>query len=165
MTTVPTLTGPAVILRAPRREDVAERLAPGRSPEIVHMFGGDPAGIRPLTVEEARAWVDRLIDHPRAWAVEHDGRLLGEVRLDSIDMRDRRARLATGLLDPAKLGYGLGRQAIRLVLDHAFGVIGLHRVDLRVVAYNVRAICCYRACGFVEEGRERGRGLHCRRMA
>jgi hypothetical protein len=31
----------------------------------------------------------------------------------------------------------------------------LHRVDLRVIAYNTSAIACYRKCGFVEEGRER----------
>ena len=50
---------------------------------------------------------------------------------------------------------GLGRQAVRLVLAHAFGPLGLHRVGLRVIAFNTRAIRCYRACGFIEEGRER----------
>jgi RimJ/RimL family protein N-acetyltransferase len=33
--------------------------------------------------------------------------------------------------------------------------MALHRVSLRVVAYNVRAIRCYSACGFVGEGSER----------
>lgn len=87
--------------------------------------------------------------------VEYEGRLLGQVRLDGLDAHDARARLAVGLYDPAKLGMGLGREAIRLVLAHAFGPLELHRVNLRVVADNVRAIRCYRACGFVEEGRER----------
>jgi RimJ/RimL family protein N-acetyltransferase len=41
------------------------------------------------------------------------------------------------------------------VLEYAFGELGLHRIGLRVVAYNVRAIRCYSACGFIEEGRER----------
>ncbi len=36
---------------------------------------------------------------------------------------------------------------------------GLHRVDLSVLAYNTRAIACYRACGFIEEGRERQAAL------
>ena len=38
----------------------------------------------------------------------------------------------------------------------AFGILGLHRIDLRVLAYHTRAISCYRRCGFDEEGRERG---------
>ena len=72
-----------------------------------------------------------------------------------MNLHDQRARLAVGLYDPAKLGQGTGRQAIRLVLDHAFGGLRLHRVGLRVISYNVRAIRAYRACGFTEEGRER----------
>ena len=44
-------------------------------------------------------------------------------------------------------------------MQHAFGTLGLHRLDLRVIAYNVRAIRCYLACGFVVEGREREAAL------
>lgn len=33
--------------------------------------------------------------------------------------------------------------------------MGLHRVDLRVLAYNERAIAAYRKCGFSQEGVER----------
>ena len=32
-------------------------------------------------------------------------------------------------------------------------------MDLRVLAYNERAIRCYLSCGFVEEGRERESAL------
>ncbi len=44
-------------------------------------------------------------------------------------------------------------------MRHAFGTLGLHWLGLRVVAYNTRAICCYQACGFVVEGREREAAL------
>ena len=36
---------------------------------------------------------------------------------------------------------------------------GLHRIDLRVLAYNTRATRCYLRAGFVEEGREREAAL------
>lgn len=155
MTSRPILTSKSVTLRAPRPQDVAERLALGHSPEIVRMFGDDPNTIPPLTEEAAKRWVAGLSEHPHAWVVEHDDRMLGAIRLDALDEHDRRARLAVGLYDPNKLGMGLGREAIRLVLKHAFQELGLHRISLRVVAYNIRAIRCYSACGFVEEGRER----------
>lgn len=155
ITVIPELEGDRVLLRPFRRSDVAGRLALGRSPEIVRGFGGDPEGLPPYADEEARAWVERNLAHPLCWAVDVDGHLLGEARLDGLDLHDSRARLATGLYDVSKLGKGLGRELIGLVLSHAFGKLGLHRVDLRVVAYNERAIRCYRACGFVEEGRER----------
>ncbi len=41
------------------------------------------------------------------------------------------------------------------VLRYAFGTLDLHRVDLKVLDFNLRAIRCYLACGFREEGRER----------
>ena len=152
---IPELEGDRVRLRPFRRSDVAERLALGRSSEIVRSFGGDPEGLPPYGEEEARTWVERNLAHPLCWAVDFEGHLLGEARLDGLDLHDRRARLATGLYDISQLGKGLGREVIGLVLSHAFGTLRLHRVDLRVLAYNERAIRCYRACGFVEEGRER----------
>ena len=119
------------------------------------MFGADFSELPPLTEADAARWVENLATHPCAWIVEHEQQLLGEARLDGLDRHDARARLAVGLYDPAKLGIGLGRDVVRLVLRYGFGNLQLHRVSLRVVAYNTRAIRCYRACGFVEEGRER----------
>jgi RimJ/RimL family protein N-acetyltransferase len=135
--------------------DVDERLAFGQAPEILRMFGADPVDIPPLTHANAAAFMDGLAAHPCAWVIEHQNRFLGEIRLDGVDLHDRRAQLAIGLYDPARLGQGIGREAVRLVLRHAFDVLHLHRVGLRVIGYNERAIRAYKACGFIEEGRER----------
>ena len=156
---VPVLSGPRVTLRRSRPQDAADRLALGNDAEIMRMFGAYTTDWPPMTEARAARWVEEVEAHPLAWIVEHECRLLGQVRLDGLDLHDARARLVIGLYDAAKLGMGLGQEAIRLVLTHAFGLIGLHRVNLRVVAYNTRAIRCYRACGFVEEGREREAAL------
>ena len=153
------LTGPRLTLRPPRDSDVQERLMLGNSAEVMRMFGADPETIPPLTLATSKAWVDRLAAHPHAWIVEHAGRFLGEIRLDDLDHHDRRARLAIGFFDEQQLGQGLGREAVHLLLGYAFVALGLHRVSLRVIAYNERAIRCYRACGFREEGRERQAAL------
>lgn len=159
MTTVPVLSGALVLLRSPRPTDVAERLALGNDPGIMRMFGADPTGWPPITEAKAAYWVEEIASHPHAWVIEHEGRLLGLSRLDALDRNDARARLTIGLYDPAKLGMGLGRDAVRTLMRHAFGTLGLHRLSLRVVAYNTRAIRCYQACGFVVEGREREAAL------
>lgn len=155
----PQLQGEQILLRLAREQDVADRLALGRDWEIVHMFGSELAENDSYSRSEAQRFIDGLRQHPHAWVIEHEGRFLGEIRLDDIDRQDRRARLAVGLFDPGKLGQGLGREAIMLVLNHAFAKMGLHRVDLRVLSYNARAIRCYQACGFREEGRERQAAL------
>ena len=52
-------------------------------------------------------------------------------------------------------GRGLGRSAMALALDAAFGPHGLHRVWLHTRPDNPRAIALYRRLGFREEGTER----------
>jgi RimJ/RimL family protein N-acetyltransferase len=156
--TAPTLAGPRVVLRAFTDADVAARTHHGWHREIERGYGSDRA-TGPMTDDEARAWVEDLAARSArgatCWAIEADGELAGAVFLSDVREGGRKARLAIGLYSPALIGRGIGSEAIRLVLRHAFGALGMHRVDLKVLADNARAIAAYRACGFVEEGRER----------
>lgn len=156
----PCLRSARVLLRPFEPSDVDGRVRCGRHPEIVRMFGGSPDFDEPvaMSVEAAAAWYEQVGTDPNPlhWAVEHEGQFIGTARLHGLDETDRRARYAVGILDHARLGIGLGTEITRAVLRYGFGTLGLHRIDLRVLAYNTRAISCYRRCGFVEEGRERG---------
>jgi RimJ/RimL family protein N-acetyltransferase len=144
-----------VRLRPPEAGDAKARAALGISAEINRMYGAmtETAPLMPLP--QANRWLRGLQRHPHAWVIDSDGALSGEVRLDNLNPTDRRARLAIGLFREGDLGRGIGRRAIGLVLQQAFGPLALHRVDLRVLAFNVRAIRCYEASGFVCEGVER----------
>jgi len=148
-------TFPELRLRAPQPGDAEARFALGRDPAIMRMYGADPQTLPAWTMAKAQAWVDRVTAAECAWIIEHKGRLIGAVRLHSHDAADHRAQLAIGIEDPASLGRGIGRRVIGHVLDYAFRGAGLHRIGLRVLAMNVRAIKCYAACGFRHEGIER----------
>ena len=54
---------------------------------------------------------------------------------------------------PTAGGAGYGAEATALMLDHAFGALGLHRVALAVFEFNERAIRAYQKVGFAIEGR------------
>lgn len=151
---LPILRGERLTLRRPREEDFKARLALGTNAEIFRMYGGNRSELRSMTEDRAKRWVQRLLDQDYAWIIEADG-LIGEIRLDRVDLRDRRASLAIGIEDASQLGKGLGSEAIALVLGYAFNVLKLHRISVRVVDYNSRAIRAYQKCGFVIEGRER----------
>jgi [ribosomal protein S5]-alanine N-acetyltransferase len=159
---VPILVGPRLVLRGIRADDVQTFLGRVRDPEIVRMRGGDAstAGQRPPPLV-ARRWFDSMARNPSPfnWIIDVGGRHVGTCALFNVVDCDRRASYSIGIDEPALLGQGFGREATGLVLAHAFGAAGLHRVDLRVLDYNTRAIACYRACGFVEEGRERQAAL------
>jgi RimJ/RimL family protein N-acetyltransferase len=149
------LQGSNVKLRPASPEDVDARLLLGNHAEIIEMFGVSRSDIKPLTRDAATRWIRKIIESPTAWIIEVGGRLVGEIRLDNFDPHDRRASMAVGIYDPGLLGKGLGSEAIYLVLKHAFEGLQLHRIGIRVLAYNTRAIQAYQKCGFVVEGRER----------
>jgi RimJ/RimL family protein N-acetyltransferase len=121
------------------------------------MFGGDRPASTAMSDAQATRWYDALVAdaNPYRWAIEFERRFIGTARLHALDERARSARYAVGILDATLLGNGLGTEATRLVLRYAFEDLALHRVDLRVIVYNERAIACYRKCGFTEEGRTR----------
>lgn len=154
--------------------DIAARVEIPRDPEEDLMYGG-PGAAKSFTPQEAEAWFaphsrqDR--EHERRFVVaalrwpdggtvaSPDGRCIGTIRLHQLVEADRRARLAVGLFDRRFWSRGYGSEAIRLLLAYGFGTMRLHRIDLRVLAYNVRAIRAYEKCGFVREGVERESAL------
>jgi RimJ/RimL family protein N-acetyltransferase len=151
----PVVYGVNIVLRPACEADIEARLALGRDAHIAEMFGANREDARPMTRDEAVQWVQKLQGQSYAWVIETEGALIGEIRLDRVDARDRRASMAIGIHDPAYLGRGLGSEAIRFLTAHAFDVMRLHRIAIRVLSYNRRAIRAYEKCGFVVEGRER----------
>ncbi len=154
----PELRGDKVLLRAVRPGDAADRRRHGWSAEIERCYGHETDD-GPMSQAQARTWLDACeaaqVDGHH-WIVDVGGRAMGEAFLQRVDQtRDLRGSYAVGLFDPGMLGRGIGRDVTRTVLTHAFDTLGLHRVDLRVLEFNTRAIASYRSCGFVEEGRER----------
>ena len=78
--------------------------------------------------------------------------LLGAINLNNI----RR-----GISQTATLGYWIGEaharrgymaEATRLLLDHAFHDMGLHRVEAACLPTNVASIALLKKCGFEQEG-------------
>ena len=151
----PLLKGEAIILRSPMASDKQERLAYGRDAEFRRMVGGDPRTLPPLTEAEVEGWYRQVASERFHWIIEAEGRCIGIARLHAVDLENRKAKYAVGIFGPEFRGRGLGTEATRLILSYAFEVLALHRVELRVLAFNERAIACYEKCGFVREGIER----------
>ena len=119
------------------------------------MAGGDPATSPPLTPDEVDSWYESLRRDPLQWVIEAEGRCIGTARLRHVDVGNRSATYAIGIFHPRFWSRGYGTEATLAVLGHAFGKMGLHRVALRVLEFNRRAIACYEKCGFVREGIQR----------
>jgi RimJ/RimL family protein N-acetyltransferase len=150
------LTGTTVVLR---------RHAPGNirafqrwyaDPDVVRLTRYQDGPMRPDEIERffaARALgTDSLA---MAIHVREDDRLIGTCALSQLDSDNGSALFHITIGEKSEWGRGYGTDATRLMIDHAFRGLGLHRIGLTVFSFNERAIRSYRSCGFVVEGRAR----------
>ena len=87
-----------------------------------------------------------------AIAASQDESTIGYCQLLNVHEHNRSAELRIRIGDRAWQGRGAGTEAVRLLLRHGFGVMGLHRIDLHVFDSNVRARRAYARNGFIVEG-------------
>jgi RimJ/RimL family protein N-acetyltransferase len=80
------------------------------------------------------------------------GEFAGEVVLNDLVPENKSCNFRILLVEDRNRGRGLGTEATRLILAHAFETAGLHRVELSVYAFNPRARRVYDKVGFVYEG-------------
>ena len=159
---LPVLRGERVLLRGRRDSDIEDRLRHPIDPEEEDGYGStwrrEWDGRRYHTREHLAA-ARRPEPGVYRWAVEHNGCCVGSAGL-RVDAGQHRATYSVGLFVAALRGRGLGREITRLVVAWGFGDLGLHRIELEVLAFNTRAIRCYLACGFRQEGVRREAELY-----
>jgi RimJ/RimL family protein N-acetyltransferase len=87
--------------------------------------------------------------------VRATGRLVGTCAFSQLDGDNGSALYHITIGEKDAWGHGYGTDATRLMIDHAFSTLGLHRIALAVFEFNERAIRSYLSCGFTVEGRAR----------
>ncbi len=117
-----------------------------------------------VSLEEENAVVQHMVnDEDAVWFIVTELKKkepIGIIGLAAIDKRSASAELRVVIGEPSFWDKGYGSDAIGIVLREAFVARNLHRVWLRVVAYNERAKSCYLKCGFVLEGTARHDHFH-----
>jgi [ribosomal protein S5]-alanine N-acetyltransferase len=159
---LPKLCGDRVTLRDRQESDIDDRLRLPIDPDEEDCYGSswrrEWDGSRYHTREHLAS---QQLAEPGCytWAIEHNARCIGSAGL-RVDADQHTSTYTVGLFVPGLRGRGLGRETTRLVLDWAFTVLVVHRVELEVLSGNSRAIRCYLACGFRPEGIRRQAELY-----
>ena len=86
------------------------------------------------------------------FAVRVEGRLAGQVTIDNIVRGVLRAGYLGYWIDRSFAGRGLASLAVALVCDHAFGPVGLHRVQADIRPENGPSQRLVERLGFQREG-------------
>jgi RimJ/RimL family protein N-acetyltransferase len=81
-----------------------------------------------------------------------EDRLIGSCQLNRIDREAGTCTLQIRIGDRSEWGRGRGTEAVGLLLERAFGDLGMREVRLDVFATNLRAIRAYEKAGFARTG-------------
>lgn len=84
-----------------------------------------------------------------------DDRLIGFAKLSRIEWTNAGGWLTLGIGDANDRGKGLGTEALRLILNYAFGELNLYRLTASTFEYNERALAFLQHRGFTVEVRRR----------
>lgn len=146
----PFLVGPRVYLRPVEPEDAARCCGWLNHPQVRRTLARNTPLSR-CAEEQFLRGVDPDQDLVLVIVAREGERPLGLVGLHATKLsRGRELGIVIG--EPTAWDQGYGREAIGLVLEHAFRDLDLHRISLHVHEDNARAVACYERAGFVREG-------------
>lgn len=156
MTDIDFLVGERLVLRPLREAD-----ADGSYPEWLNdqrVCAGNSHGLFPYSREEARSFIagaggpGQLV---LAIGLREDGRHIGNIALQRIHPTYRSAEFAILLGEMDCWGKGYAQEAGRLLIQHSFLRLNLHRVHCATFASNTGMIRLAQSLAMVEEGRRR----------
>ena len=155
-----TLVGERLYLRPFRKDDLSHVIRWSKDPEIRKLTGEES----PMNRKQAEEWYRRMRrEEDRVWftiVLKEGDRVIGESGLLRIFKPWRCTDMTIIIGEKDAWGAGYGTEAGRLVLDHAFKKLRLHRVSIGVVGFNERAIRFWEGLGFRSEGAQRD-GYYC----
>lgn len=147
---VPSSSAPALgCLRALEEEDLALILQWRNDPNVLRFLDS----YEPLSMYGHRRWFQGLHGDPtRAYfgIVMGDGGLAGVAWLKQIDWRVRKAEV--GIYLGRSRGKGLGKEALRNLIQYAFETLNLHKLWATVFSYNMPSQRLFEGLGFRKEG-------------
>jgi diamine N-acetyltransferase len=149
------LIGERVYLRPVEKDDLSLIRTWANDPEIRRLTGE----VTPMTPAGAEDYFEKLSrDTDRVWfmiVLKESGQPIGETGLLRMFPAWRTTDLSIILGQKEVWSQGYGTEAIKLMIDYAFGCLNFHRISIGVVGFNQSAIRFYEKVGFKHEGIQR----------
>lgn len=157
----PPLKTPSLRLRALALSDAEAMHEIYADPETMKYWSSEPVS----HLEDTRRLVQKDLDAAAAgsaafWGISLNGddRAIGKCVLFNCSSANRRAEVGY-VLNRGHWGRGLMREALQAMIDHAFGPLGLHRLEADTNPANAASLGLLQRLGFRQEGLFRERWL------
>lgn len=152
-TGLPTLTTSHVVLRELRLADAPTLQRIASDPLVARFMWPAPAELDGFRSYIEWTWRERAAGKYIGFVVVPKGAETAAGLFELRQMQPRFFRAELGFfIDPALWGTGLFSEAARLVLDFAFRVVGIHRIEARATVDNTRSNRALRRLGAQQEG-------------
>ena len=151
------LKGKKVVLRAKRIEDAANDYAWRSDEELARLDAALTLRIPYRNfLTSYTDEISRTSPRRQRFAVEtRDGRHIGNCMYYNVDRGKGEAELGIMIGDRDYWDQGYGGDTVATLLQHMFNTMGLQRVYLNTLEWNVRAQRCFEKCGFVTRKKRR----------
>jgi ribosomal-protein-alanine N-acetyltransferase len=140
-----------IVLRSPTAADARAFVAAASASRALHR----PWVTAPLTPEQYSGWRRRMAqpNHCALLACRQDtGALVGVFNISNMVMGSFRSAFLGYYAFAGHERQGLMTQGMQALLRHAFGPLGLHRIEANIQPGNEASIALVQACGFLLEG-------------
>jgi [ribosomal protein S5]-alanine N-acetyltransferase len=151
---LPVLMGRRVLLREPREDDVAPLFEYSSDPDVTRFLAFAP----PDTPDDTLHFIAKCREHRQqdreyvfVIAGVADDKAMGVIGLRHIDQPMRTAQIGTWL-GKKFWGTGANDEAKALLLDFAFGLLALHRIEARIALANQWSRRAFERLGGKREG-------------
>lgn len=135
-------------------EDIYDYIKIPFNKELLKMYGSEMDPNKEKSLDKVQLLVNEIKEAPYEWIIEYKDEFIGQVRL-TLDCENNKAKFAIGIVNPEYWNKGIGTNVTKAILNFGFSELNLHKIYLKVLAYNKRAIKSYENVGFTIEGEER----------
>jgi RimJ/RimL family protein N-acetyltransferase len=152
-TGLPILANDRVMLRELRMSDAPSLYRVARCPEVARYTWPAPPAVAAFERFIEWTWAERAAGKYMGFAIHPQGATEAAGLFELRQMQPGFFRAELGFfIDPATWGTGLFNEAAQLVLDFAFQVVGVHRVEARATVDNLRSNRALQRLGAQQEG-------------
>lgn len=147
------INGKKIYLRPLWKKDMKLFAKWNNDPEIMKLM----AFTKSTTEKYWRKWFEKVVKAPDAIyfgiVKKADDKPIGFVHLEQIMWVHKLSRdVGISIGEKGEWSKGYGTEAMQLLIEYAFNVLDLHRLELMTFTYNKRGLRVWEKCGFKKEG-------------